>query len=582
MQDLRAPQQTTWLATLLLMLLAMPAFADDAPQLRITGNASDAVSDNIRALVDLSRYPCEPPTAQYGLIRRQILANSQQALQAMGYYESTLSLSTDREDGCVRVTLDVDTGPAVILQRADIRIGGDAANDPVFNQLVANAQLAIGQRLQHDQYTALKKNLQQHLISRGYVQGTLTRHRLSVDTRKRLATMTLHVDSGPRYDFGAITITGSELKDKLVNAYLGFTQGEPFNSKQLLETQQAFLGAGYFSAVRVQKGTPDDSTRTIPVSITLTDNNRWSLLAGVGASTDTGTRLRLGVENRRVNRAGHRFRAETEVSQVQQGAGASYQIPLKDPQRERLDFHTSYVNEVTDSKDNERWTTGADYIVELQNRWVTTTSLTYLRETYEIAEEVDQAELIIPGFQLSRVKANDPIYPSFGWRLSSKIRFANRNLSSTASFVQLTGNGKILFPLLGGRVLVRGDLGYTEVTDVRELPASIRFFAGGDSSVRGFAYESLGPRADNGEVIGGRHLATGSLEYDHPITEKWHLAVFTDGGNAFNDFDDFEIRRSAGFGIRWRSPLGPIRLDLARAVDEQREWRLHLSMGPDL
>jgi len=579
---LRLHQQTTWLAALLLMLLAIPAFADDAPQLRITGNASDAVSRNIRALVDLSRYPCEPPTAQYGLIRRQILANSQQALQAMGYYESILSLSTDRADGCVRVTLDVDTGPAVILQRADIRITGDAANDPVFNQLVANAQLAIGQRLQHDQYSSLKKNLQQHLISRGYVQGKLTRHRLSVDTRKRQATMTLHVDSGPRYDFGAITLTGSELRAKLTNAYVGFAQGEPFNSKQLLETQQAFLGAGYFSAVRVQKGIPDDSTRTIPVSITLTDNNRWSLLAGIGASTDTGPRVRLGVENRRVNRAGHRFRAETEVSQVQQGAGASYQIPLKDPQRERLDFHTSYVNEVTDSKDNERWTTGADYIVELQNRWVTTTSLTYLRETYEIAEEVDQAELIIPGFQLSRVKANDPIYPSFGWRLSSKVRFANRNLSSTASFLQLNGNGKILFPLLGGRVLVRGDLGYTEVTNVRELPASIRFFAGGDSSVRGFAYESLGPLADNGEVIGGRHLATGSLEYDHPITEKWHLAVFTDGGNAFNDFNDFEIRRSAGFGIRWRSPLGPIRLDLARAVDESRDWRLHLSMGPDL
>ena len=582
MQDLRAQQQTTWFLTLFLMLLAVPAFADDAPQLRITGNASDAVNSNIRALVNLSRYPCEPPTAQFGLIRRQILANSQQALQAMGYYESTLSLQTDQQDGCARVTLDVNTGPAVILQRADIRISGDAANDPAFNQLVATAQLAIGQRLQHDQYTSLKKNLQQQLISRGYVQGQLTRNQLSVDTRKRQATITLHMDSGPRYDFGAITLNGSELRDKLVNAYVGFSRGEPFNSKQLLETQQAFLGAGYFSAVRVQKGTPDDSTRTIPVSITLTDNNRWSLLAGVGASTDTGPRVRLGVENRRVNRAGHRFRAETEVSQVQQGAGASYQIPLKDPQRERLDFHTSYVNEVTDSKDNERWTTGADYIVELQNRWVTTTSLTYLRETYEIAGEVDQAELIIPGFQLSRVKANDPIYPSFGWRLSSKIRFANRNLSSTASFLQLTGSGKLLFPLLGGRVLMRGDLGYTEVTDVRELPASIRFFAGGDSSVRGFAYESLGPRADNGDVIGGRHLATGSLEYDHPITEKWHLAVFTDGGNAFNDFDDFEIRRSAGFGIRWRSPLGPIRLDLARAVDEHRDWRVHLSMGPDL
>ena len=169
MQDLRAQQQTTWFLTLFLMLLAVPAFADDAPQLRITGNASDAVNSNIRALVNLSRYPCEPPTAQFGLIRRQILANSQQALQAMGYYESTLSLQTDQQDGCARVTLDVNTGPAVILQRADIRISGDAANDPAFNQLVATAQLAIGQRLQHDQYTSLKKNLQQQLISRGYV-----------------------------------------------------------------------------------------------------------------------------------------------------------------------------------------------------------------------------------------------------------------------------------------------------------------------------------------------------------------------------------------------------------------------------
>lgn len=575
-------QQTIWLATLLLILFALPALADDSPQLRLTGNADDPVEKNIRALVDLSRYPCEPPSAQYGLIRRQILANSQNALQAMGYYESILSLSTDRNDGCLRATLDVVTGPAVILQRVDIRLAGDAANDPAFQQQVDTAQLAIGKRLRHDQYTALKKNLQQLLISRGYVQGSLTRHRLNVDTRKRQATLVLHVDSGPRYHFGTITLTGSALKDRLTHAYLGFTEGAPFSSKRLLETQQSFLGAGYFSAVRIEKGPPNDETRTIPIHIRLTDNNRWSLLTGIGASTDTGPRVRLGVENRRVNQAGHRFRAETELSQVQQGAGASYQIPLRDPLRERLDFHTSYVNEVTDSKDNERWSTGADYIVELQNRWVTTTSMTYLRETYEIADDVDQAELIIPGFQLSRVKANDPVYPSFGWRLSSKVSFADQNISSTASFLQLTGSGKILFPVLGGRVLIRGDLAYTEVNNVRELPASLRFFAGGDASVRGFAYESLGPRADNGDVLGGRHLATGSLEYDHPLTEKWHLAVFSDAGNAFNDIDDVEIRRSAGFGIRWRSPLGPIRLDLARAVDEHRDWRVHLSMGPDL
>ncbi|HAI23845.1 MAG TPA: outer membrane protein assembly factor, partial [Alcanivorax sp.] len=119
-------------------------------------------------------------------------------------------------------------------------------------------------------------------------------------------------------------------------------------------------------------------------------------------------------------------------------------------------------------------------------------------------------------------------------------------------------------------------------SDVTELPASIRFFAGGDASVRGFAYESLGPLDNDGEVIGGRHLLVGSLEYDHPISEQWSLAVFTDAGNAFNNFDDYEIRHSAGFGVRWRSPLGPIRVDFARGIEEGREWRLHLSMGPDL
>ena len=580
--DLTGKQWTKgWLAIWLCLFPVLVA-ASDAPRLHVSGDAGDAVTANIHALVDLARYPCQPPPAQYGLIRRQILASARNALQAMGYYDSSLSLSADRSGPCVNVTLAVTLGEPVILKRADIRLSGDAASDPVFQQLVEQAQLGLDQRLEHDRYTRLKKALQQNLISRGYVHGELTTHALKVDTEKKQAVIELQVDSGPRYAFGNISVSGSELNPSLIHAYVRFSEGEPFNSKQVLESQQAFLGAGYFSAVRIQKGEPDDSARTIPITITLSDNNRWSLLTGVGISTDTGPRLRLGVENRRVNRAGHRFRAETELSEVQQGAGASYQIPLKDPLHERLDLHTSYVNEDTDSNANERWSTGADYIVELKNKWVTTTSLEYLRETYQIADEVDFAELLMPGFQLSRVKANDPVYPTLGWRLSGKIRFAHQDLSSTASFVQFTPNGKLLFPFLGGRVLMRMDLGYTEVNSVTELPASVRFFAGGDSSIRGFAYESLGPEDANGEVIGGRHLATGSLEYDHPLTEKWHLAVFTDAGNAFNTLDDFEPRKSAGVGVRWRSPLGPIRLDLARAVDEHRDWRIHLSMGPDL
>ena len=162
------------------MLLPALAFSKTAPSLEITGNASEAVTHNIQALIDLSRYPCHPPQAQYGLIRRQIIANSTGALQAMGYYDSQLNLSTDENSNCVSFTLDVNTGPPVILTHLKVEITGDAAQDPAFSTLLEKTQLAIGQRLQHDRYSNLKKSLQQHLISRGYVQGELTVHTLSL------------------------------------------------------------------------------------------------------------------------------------------------------------------------------------------------------------------------------------------------------------------------------------------------------------------------------------------------------------------------------------------------------------------
>ncbi|HBP70105.1 MAG TPA: outer membrane protein assembly factor, partial [Alcanivorax sp.] len=139
--------------------------------------------------------------------------------------------------------------------------------------------------------------------------------------------------------------------------------------------------------------------------------NEWALLAGVGVSTDTGPRLRLGVENRRVNAAGHTARVETELSSVRQGVGAGYTIPLRDPINEKIELRTRYVNEETDTSDSEIFSTSADYIIKLDSDWVATTSLEYLRETYTVADQLDQVELVIPGFQLSRVEYDDPIYP---------------------------------------------------------------------------------------------------------------------------------------------------------------------------
>src|SRR5690606_4308455 len=144
--------------------------------------------------------------------------------------------------------------------------------------------------------------------------------------------------------------------------------------------------------------------------------------------------------------------------------------------------------------------------------------------------------------------------PQRGWHLGGKIRFAEENLLSSVTFVQLRGRARLIFPLPGGRLLTRADIGVTEADELIELPTSVRFFAGGDASVRGYAYESLGPTNSDGDVVGGRHLLTGSVEYDYRFLPSWSAAVFVDGGNAFDTLDGFEPVYGYGVGIRWRSP----------------------------
>src|SRR5690606_9543527 len=119
----------------------------------------------------------------------------------------------------------------------------------------------------------------------------------------------------------------------------------------------------------------------------------------------------------------------------------------------------------------------------------------------------------------------------------------------------------------------------TRIDEFSELPASLRFFAGGDQSVRGYRYNSLGPTDASGEVIGGRKLLVGSLEYEHRIRGGWSAAVFYDAGNALEDYGD-SLARGAGFGVRWLSPIGQVRIDLASALSEDgNPWRLHLNIG---
>jgi len=195
--------------------------------------------------------------------------------------------------------------------------------------------------------------------------------------------------------------------------------------------------------------------------------------------------------------------------------------------------------------------------------------------------------LLMPYINWSYIKADDRLYTRRGHKVQFEMRGALDNIGSNTSFWQARLNGTLIQQIFKkGRVIARGDSGYSFISllegNFHELPPSMRFFAGGDRSVRGYDYQTLGPKNEQDQVIGGKYLLVGSLEYEHKILDKWHLATFFDIGNAFNGFSE-SLKQGTGLGIRWQSPVGLIRVDLAAALSEMDyPLRLHITMGPDL
>jgi translocation and assembly module TamA len=188
----------------------------------------------------------------------------------------------------------------------------------------------------------------------------------------------------------------------------------------------------------------------------------------------------------------------------------------------------------------------------------------------------------MPGMNWTRTVADDRLYPRKGYRLSFLTRGALQQVVSDTSFLQLIGSGKGVLQFTDDwRAISRVNAGVSIMNDFDELPASVRFFAGGDSSIRGYAYKSLGPKED-GDVVGGKNLLVGSLELERRLTAKWGVSAFVDSGNAFDRFH-VDPKTGAGVGVRWRSPVGPVRLYLAHPFAKHGElFRVHFVMGPEL
>jgi len=509
---------------------------------------------------------------------------AKKAAQALGYYQPHIQ-SEVRGGDKPRLTLRIDPGEPVHLRNVTVRVEGPAASLKSF-RLPDGDQLKPGAVLNHGHYEDAKRLIQNQASRYGFFSGRFTQQKLSVDPQAGVADIDLVYDSGPRYALGKVSFSGDSLFDEdLLRRMVPFKAGAPYDSELIAELNQALQSSGYFEGVRVDAAPTAAEHEVIPVAVQLETRKPRTMGLGLGYSTDVGPRVKANWTRHWVNPQGHSYGWEAEVSAPRQNVGLWYDIPLAPPLTDKLRFAGGYQNEEIAGTDtlSKLLTIGPEWHSKLPSGWQRVLSLKYQREEYRLGDDSGLSNLLMPGLTYSYLRSDNRIDPHNGYRIQFDTKLAKEGVGSDTNLLYGTVLLKGLTTVWDNhRFLGRVQFGGSATNGYKSIPPSLRFFAGGDQSVRGYDYQTLSPENSEGDRIGGRYMVAGSVEYQYSIAEKWRIATFVDQGNSFNKLELPNLKTGVGVGVRWVSPVGPIRVDLAHAMNDDGGIRLHFSMGPEL
>ncbi len=555
--------------------------------------------DNVAAYLSLTRYKSrEVDTATMDRLRARVDREVRQALEPFGYYQPAVrSEIAPLQSGSWRAVIRIDAGPPVIVRTVDVRVTGPGRGDPSFRRIVGHPTLHPGDRLLHAAYEQMKSALQSTAATYGYFDARMARSELVVDPRERRASVILEMATGVRYRFGATTIDQSVINGRLARRYLRYREGEPYDQSELLRTQFALDDSEYFSTVAVQPGQPDRVRHTVPVAIRAGANRRDRYSFSGGYGTDTGPRGTLQWDRTHIGTDGDRFGVQLEASKLLQVLQALYTIPVGDPAVDRLALGATADYGIPGNLIDKDFAVGPS-LTRVVGRWQYVFSLMPTRSITYDGYTTETQNLLIPSVTVGSVPSGYLGQALFAQGFVAQLRGGTSLTGGDDRFLQLHVTAQHTFDWSQRwHLLLRGEAGASLVSRITDLPGSMRFFAGGEGSVRGFDYDDLSPVEEqataNGNVflkVGGRDVLTGSTEMERDVSRSFGIAVFTDAGNAFNTFGrsgdpayPHFIEYSAGLGLRWRLPVLTLGIDVAQPVSRPGEGpRFDIYFGPKL
>ncbi|MDQ3510637.1 MAG: autotransporter assembly complex protein TamA [Pseudomonadota bacterium] len=593
------PPIHTFIAAALLLLACGAVHAIEVGEVDVRG-LDEIETANVRtALSMVDAIGQDVSSRRFDYLLREAENETREALEPFGYYDPKITIERVGEGDPAQVVISVEPGVPVRVRRADVAILGEGSGDRYLREDLEEFEPETGDVFDHERYESSKTRISRRLAERGYFDADFASRRVEVTRAERAADIDLVWESGPRYSMGAVTfqqVPNTIIRESLLDQLVYWDDGSYYHEGKLDRLRRSLERLDYFSRIDIERRPQDAQGTLVPVTITLEPAKRSIYTAGLSFGTDSGAGIRLGLERRYLNQRGHKALARLDFAQRRKTLTLQYRIPAFALLDGWYTFSTQAADEQTDFIDTRRIEFVASRSGEINQHLTAIASLHALRERWTFVEEADDGTLIEPSFRYATftyaslraeyVDADDLIFPRDGRFGTIMLRGGVEGFGSDADFAQVRATAQ-WYKGVGqdNRLILRGELGRTFTDLVVDVPPSLRFFAGGDRSIRGYAWREVGPRivSANGEqfALGGKNVATASVEFERYFSQRWGAAVFVDSGTAFNDSPDW--RTGVGIGLRWRSPVGPVQVDIARGLDDpDSSFQLYLGIGTGL
>ncbi len=577
------------LAPLLALLFAMlPAPVQAAYRVQV--EAPEPLKDILEEHLDLIRYRERADLGEDQIAYMiETVGDQVRAFAATeGWFDPQTTTRVEGSGDSRVIHVTVDPGARTLIRAVDVDVRGPAATRSP-EQVAAMREkwgLPVGEPFRQSDWDKAKEDALVELQSNAYYGARLAASQARIEPEERAADLSATYDSGPAYRMGALTVRGTRrYPEQIVHNVNPLYVGEPYRVERLLELQRAIQNQPYFSNVQVELGDPvadadgNGETVTAPVNVRVREYPTHRVVSGVGYNTDTGAQVEGRYAYYNLFDRAWIFDSQARIEQKRQYAFAEIAMP-PDSKTYRNSVYGSYERTTDiENTDTRSWRTGVRRS-RTRERYDTVLSLDFYYDDLRPYDQPRQlSKALVPQYAWTRRDVDNPVFPRRGNIINTQVGAAVEGFLTDQTFVRLYGRIRQYIPVRTRDLIVaRLELG-ADLTSgsADKIPATLRFRAGGTDSIRGYGYQSIGTRR-GASVLPAKYLATTSLEYQYWFKPDWGAAIFWDAGTATNNLDGVRIYHGVGIGARWRSPVGPVQLDVGYGIQE-RQFRPHISLG---